>query len=217
MNGRFLPIPLDRKKKGDRHLFDEYKGVKIRGTFSEDGFLIIPLYYLSFCFSRTSVGVSGKDHIGKSEKENPGLSSSIADRDRKKDKPDIGTDITDIDNIDEGVNNSGRGIDIANKDRRADNPDIATNIVDTDSRADNLGISIGTDKASANRRIDDLDIGINIVDADADRRADPGTGTKKADIDSDGKADPGKDTSIANADTEEGANNPSKKIADIDE
>ena len=44
LNGRFLPIPLDGKKKGDERSLGGNKGVQVVEASSKDTFLRIPLY-----------------------------------------------------------------------------------------------------------------------------------------------------------------------------
>ena len=43
-NGRFLPIPLDGKRRGDGRSIGGNRGAKIVGASFEDAFLRIPLH-----------------------------------------------------------------------------------------------------------------------------------------------------------------------------
>ena len=44
LNSRFSPIPLDGKRRGDRHLLSGNRGAKVVKASSEDTFLRIPLH-----------------------------------------------------------------------------------------------------------------------------------------------------------------------------
>ena len=161
LNGRFLPIPLDRKKKKDKRSLGR---AKIGETSSENALLIIPLYWLSFRLPKTGVSVYGENHVEKSkrddleEADNPGTgidTPDIDDMDGRPNNSSIGIDIPDTKYIYGGVENPGTGTntsDTDNTDERADNPGIGTNIsnVDEDGWVDDPGTS--ADIADGNKR-----------------------------------------------------------------
>ena len=139
-NGRFSPIPLDRKKEKDGR--SENRGLKVGTTSFKDAFLIVPLYWPTFCLSGTGVGVCREDHVGKSR----GYGTSIVKRDRKAD--DLGTGIADRDG---GADDPGTST--PDKHKGAHNPGtvIGTADVDADQRVDNPSISTISGPNSADR------------------------------------------------------------------
>ena len=156
-NSDFLLIPLDGKKKGDKH---SHGRAKVGKAFSKDTFLIIPLHWLSFCLPRTGVSVCKKDYIRKGG----GYAS------READNLGIGTDTPDSDNTNEGANNPSIGTNIPdtnNMDRETDNSGTGTvtpNTDNTDGGVNNSSRGIDTLNANKDRGVDDL--GIRTTDAD---------------------------------------------------
>ena len=178
LNDRFLPIPLDEKKKGDGCSLGRNRGAQVVGASSEDALLRIPLYWLSLCFPRTGVCICGSEHVGNGGGDDPSSITGTLDTDGGADNPSIGTDTPDIDDTNRGADDPGTGTDIPDADgradhRRADKLGTDTDIPDADGRADNPG----TDTADLNTDTDanadangGADLGTNIADADADKR-----------------------------------------------
>ena len=174
LNDRFLPIPLDGKKRGDRCSLG---GAKVGGASFKDAFLIIPLHYLSLCFQGTGVGVLGENHVEKGGGDDLG----------RVDNPDTSTDTSDRDDTDGGANNPGTDTEIPatdNKDGKADKPSTSTDTPATDNtngETDDPGTGTDTpDTDNTDGEANNTGTGTDTLDADADGGVDD-IGTRTAD------------------------------------
>ena len=184
-----MPISLDEKKKGGRHLFSRNKGAKIGRTFSEYTFLIIPLYWASLYLSRKSIGVCKENYIRKGERDNSGSGTGTVDGDGVAGNLGTGTNIGDTDVKNRGANNPSTGIDIANIKERANDLGTAIDTKDINRRANNPGIGTSTSIINTDRKADNSSTGTDTTDANVDRKTDLDKGIDKVDIDTDEKVD----------------------------
>lgn len=170
-NGRFLLIPVNRKKGGNRCLLISKRGIKVGTASSKNTLLNIVSYWPSLCLSGISICVCRENYIKKDREDDPSLDTGIANI--RADNS--GTNIVKRDKRTNNLGPSiGIGIDTTNKDRKANNWGL--NIDKTEGKADTSGTNTGTTDIRANN------LGIRI--ADRDRRIN----------------DPGQDISITNED-----------------
>lgn len=162
----FLPIPLDRKKGGNRGFFG--KKVFFEAAFlifllnnsSEDVFLLLLLHLLivssSFYLFMAKLGVDvfGKDNAGKDSGDDLGSIGADADRGTKADDLGTGTDAdVKADNPGTSANDPGIAVDnpgIAtdNSGTKIDDPGILANNLGTTT--DNPGIKTDIDVGADN-------------------------------------------------------------------
>lgn len=175
LNVCFLPIALDKKRKGDKYSLSRNRGVKVVGASSENAFLIILLYWPSLCFSGIGVSICRKNHVKNGRKDNPGPGTGTSDINRGADNLGIDIDISDKNDINKKTINPGTGTNTPNieekaDDRKADDPSIGTDILNIDKKVDN-------------RRMDNPSIDTADVNVDRDKRADPGIDIVDTDAD----------------------------------
>lgn len=196
-NSCFLPILLDKKRKGDRYLIGGNKGAKVRKASFKDVFLIISLHWPSLFLSKIGVDVCKENCVKKGKGDNQSPGTNIVKTVKKTD--DLSKDI-DILDKDRGVDKLIISTKIPDIDGKTDNPDTSTDTLDKDN------IDGGTDNSGKN--IDTLDTN--------ERAADPSKNINIANIDKDKKTDAGININKADADVDRGADNLGIKIADID-
>lgn len=201
-NSRFLPILLNKIRRKDKYSVNTK--VKVGIASFEDAFLIVILYWPTFCLFRISIDVYRENHIGKSRRYNS--SSSRADRDKKVDDLSRNTG-----GANRRANNLGTDINTVDINRKRDNLGRSTSITDPDWVMNNQSIGIGVtdgkmDNSSMRTNIADIDKGVNnlsknmdIMDANGGAHT-PDIGTniadKRIDSSSIGTIDPNIDRGV---------------------
>lgn len=213
-NGRFLLILLNGKRKKDKRLLSGNRGAKIKEVFSEDTFLIIPIYWPSLCLSKTSICICRENHIRKKGRNNPGLNTYVTNRNKEIDNLSTSPNIADTN---KKANNLRIGINIADINRGANNLGKKTDIPNTDNineRVDKLGISTNT--SDVKWKVANLSTGIDIANADKDTRVNSSINTNTIDANVDGGADPNTSTNIVDAHINKRVNNSGIKTTNVD-
>lgn len=121
-------------RKRDGYSLGRNKGAKVVGVSFEDAFLIILLYWPSFCLPEIGIDVWREDHIENDRRKNPGLGTSIGNGDGGAENSGTSTNILDIDT---GVHNPSKDIDLSDIDNangRANNPSISKDISDANGK-----------------------------------------------------------------------------------
>ena len=179
LNSRFLPIPLNKKRRGDGRSFGGNRGTKVVETSSKDNLLRIPLHSLSLRLPRIGICVCREDYIENGGGDNPSPGTGTPDTERGDNEPSTGTDTPKTDNIDGGANDPGTGT--PDTDGGANNPGIRIDKPDTDD-IDRIANNLGTKTPDIDEGADDLNTGPDLPDTNGkadDRRADdPGTDTQ---------------------------------------